>query len=268
MYFETHAHYDFAQYDNDRDELLNKILPEAGVSYVINIGIDMPSSISNIALAQKYDYFYAAIGFHPIDAHLMADGDIEKLEELSKKPKVIAIGEIGLDYFHDTSPKSVQMKCFIDQLELAKKVNLPVIIHSRDASEDVYETLKNSGICDGVLHCFSGDMKLADKYLEMGYHIGIGGIITYKNAQILQETVKYLPLDRILIETDCPFLSPDPYRGQRNDSGNLKYVVEKIAQLKGLPHREVARVTEENAIKLFKINTSQRHREHREKILK
>ena len=256
MYFETHAHYDFKNFNKDREELLGSSLPAAGVKYIINIGIDMPSSVGNIELSKKYDYVYAAIGFHPIDSYLMQDGDAEKLKELAKFPKVVAIGEIGLDFYHKTTPKDVQIKRFKELLQLAKEVQKPVIIHSRQADDEVYEILAESGVgqvCGGVLHCFSGVPELAQKYIEMGFHIGVGGIVTYKNADELVETVSKVPLDRLLIETDCPFLSPEPNRGKRNDSKNLYYIVEKIAQIRQITHDEVALATLNNAKKLFRI---------------
>lgn len=257
MYFETHAHYDFKNFDENRENLLNSLLPNADIEYIINVGIDMQSSIKNVSLSEKYDYIYAAIGFHPVDSYLMNDSDIEKLFELSKSRKVVAIGEIGLDFYHKTTEKKVQIKRFNQLLELAKLASKPVIIHSRDSDEEVYKILLDSKIGKeegGVLHCFSGDVELAKKYIDLGFYIGIGGIVTYKNAKLLQKTVEEIPTERILIETDSPFLSPVPNRGKTNDSRNLYYIVEKISQLKGKTHEFIAKSTLENAKKLFKIS--------------
>ncbi|MCL2376789.1 MAG: TatD family hydrolase [Defluviitaleaceae bacterium] len=255
MYFDTHAHYDFGHFDADRQELLSKTLPEAGVSHVINIGINIPSAKKSIEYAKKYDHFYAAIGFHPMDCGEMEDGDIAILEGLAKEPKVISIGEIGLDYYHKTAPpKDLQKKCFMQHLDLAMKLNLPVIIHCRDAHEDVFEILAASGVgkkVGGVMHCYSGTPEMAVKYVEMGFHIGIGGVVTYKNAEALRETVRIVPKNRLLIETDCPFLPPEPHRGTRNDSRNLYYITEKIGEILGITHEEAAMLTCENAKRLF-----------------
>jgi len=255
MYFETHAHYDFRHFNKDIDRLLGVDLPEAGVSHIINIGINIPSAKKSIEFACKYDYIYAAIGFHPMDVNEMKDGDIETLENMAKEPKVVAIGEIGLDYYHKTAPpKDWQKKCFIDQLDLAKKLGLPVIIHCRESHEDVLEILSASGVGEevgGVMHCYSGTPEMAVKYAEMGFYIGVGGVVTYRNAGALREAVKAVPVERLLIETDCPFLTPEPKRGMRNDSQNLYYVVEKIGEILGMSHEEVARITCENAKRLF-----------------
>lgn len=254
MYFETHSHYDFSQYDKDRDELLGSILPNFGVNYILNIGCDIKSSRTNIALSQKYDHVYAAVGFHPHDAKDMTKDNLKELERLAKLPKVVAIGEIGLDFFRNLSSKDVQYSCFLSQLELAKKLKLPVIIHSRNADNEVYSVLQESEAgkaAGGVLHCFSGSLELARAYLDMGFYIGIGGMITYKNNQKLQQTVRQIPLDRLLIETDCPFLSPEPLRGSRNDSQNLQYIAAKIAELKEISQEELVDITTKNAINLF-----------------
>ena len=255
MYFETHAHYDFKQYDNDREKLLSKDLPQSDVSHVLNIGTNLESTKKSIELANKYDYIYAAVGFHPLYVDEMKAGDLEILEKLAKEPKVVAFGEIGLDYHYDTAPpKDWQKECFVKQMDLAVKLGLPVIIHCRDSHEDVFEMLTASGVgakLGGVMHCYSGTPEMAVKYVEMGFHIGIGGVVTYKNARALRETVKIVPKERLLIETDCPFLPPEPHRGTRNDSQMLYYIVEKIGTILGISHKEAAKITCENAKRLF-----------------
>ena len=253
-FFETHAHYDFRQFDADRDELLSKTLPEFGISHLINIGTDINSSRTNIRLAKKYPYIYAAVGFHPHDTKSMTDDDLLELKELAGDEKVIAIGEIGLDFHYDHSPRDIQKKRFLQQLELAREVRLPVMIHSRESDAEVFKILKDSGIgpeLGGIIHCYSGSIELAMKYIDMGFHIGIGGIVTYNNARELQEAVRQLPIERLVLETDCPFLSPAPKRGGRNDSTNLLHIAEKIAQLRNTTTEKIAELTNINAQKLF-----------------
>ena len=255
MYFETHAHYDFRHFDKDIDEVLGKVLPEVGISHVINIGTNIKAAKRSIEFARKYDYMYAAIGFHPLDCGEMKDEDLEILEKMAEEPKVVAIGEIGLDYHYDTAPpEHRQKKCFSDQLDLAIKLGLPVIIHCRDSHDDVFEMLAASGAgakVGGVMHCYSGTPEMALKYVEMGFYIGIGGVVTYRNAEALRETVRIMPPERILIETDCPFLPPEPHRGTRNDSQNLFYIVERISNILDMSHENVAKITCENAKNLF-----------------
>jgi len=253
MYFETHTHYDFNKFDHDRDELFSKLLPEAGVSRIINIGINTESSKASIEFAKKYDYIYASIGFHPNDTDSMKDGDIDILRQMTKEPKVVAIGEIGLDYHYEHCKKT-QKKCFEEHLELAFEKGLPVIIHARDSHEDVYSILKESGAgkkVGGVMHCFSASAEMAVKYIEMGFHIGVGGVVTYKNGGSLREVVEIVPKNRLLIETDCPYLSPEPNRGKRNDSRNLRYIIDKISDIWGMSHEETAGITYDNAVTLF-----------------
>jgi TatD DNase family protein len=258
MYFETHAHYDFRHFDKDRDELLGVELPQSNVSHVINIGINIPSAKKSIEFARKYDYMYAAIGFHPLNCGEMKDGDLEVIEKIAKEPKVVAIGEIGLDYYHDTAPpKDWQKQCFERQMDLAVRLGKPVIIHCRDSHEDVFEMLAESGVgaaVGGVMHCYSGTPEMAVKYVQMGFYIGVGGVVTYRNAQALRETVTAVPVSRLVIETDCPFLPPEPRRGRRNDSQNLYYIVEKIGKILGMSHEEAAGITCENAKRLFLEN--------------
>ena len=255
MYFESHAHYDQPAFDDDRDILLGNILPSAGISHIINIGSSMTSSRRCVDLTARFDYVYASVGVHPHNANDMADDDLEELAQMAAHPKITAIGEIGLDFHYDFSPRDVQRRRFANQLELAAQLAMPVIIHSREADDEVYEIIRahSSRLVGGVIHCFPGDLVLARKYVEMGFLIGISGIVTYKNAAITQDTARGLPLSAILLETDCPYLSPIPNRGKRNDSRNLAYIAQMIAQLRGISADEVAEETAENAKRLFNI---------------
>ncbi|WP_053982614.1 TatD family hydrolase [Niameybacter massiliensis] len=252
MYFDSHAHYNDERFDEDRDMLLNRIHQE-GVEFIINIGADMPSSRESISLAETYPFIYATVGVHPHDVSTMTMNDIETLEEMARHPKVVGIGEIGLDYYYNHSSEEEQVKWFKAQLELAKKLDLPVSIHSRDASQLTFDIIKDSGIKEGVIHCFSGSHELAVEYVKRGFYIGIGGSLTFKNARKTVEVVERIPLESILIETDCPYLTPVPHRGKRNDSSYLPFVMQKIAEIKGITEEEVARITLENTKKLFKI---------------
>jgi len=258
MYFDTHAHYDFTHFDEDRQQLLETTLPQAGISNIINISYSIETSQKSIEYAQKYDYVYAAIGIHPLDCGDMTDADLQLLENMAKNPKVVAIGEVGLDYYHDTAPdKEWQKKCFAQQLDLVKQIGLPVAIHCRDAHDDVFEMLAASRIGEtngGVMHCYSDTPDRAAKYVEMGFYIGIGGPVTYRKSDELRSAVAAVPKERLLIETDCPFLPPEPKRGTRNDSRNLYYIAQKIGAILGLSHEEVAQITCENAKRLFCIS--------------
>jgi len=256
MYFETHSHYDFEQYDKDRDQLLDDTLPKAGIDYILNIGTSMKTSRTTLELAQKYPYVYATLGFHPHNAKDLRYRDLEIIAKMSQDPNVVAIGEIGLDYHYDHSPRDVQRKRFEEQLDLALDLQLPVIIHCREAAEDAFKILSSSGAGEkvgGVMHCFSSGVAEAQKYLDLGWHIGVGGVVTYKSAPTLREVVEITPRGRLLLETDCPYLSPDPNRGQRNDSRNLIYIAEKVAEIWGTTKEDVANITTENAKRLFKI---------------
>ena len=252
-YFDSHAHYDDKRFKQDREELLRELLPSCGVSNVINVGCDVKSSEMSIHLAEKYDYIYAAVGVHPHELYDMSSQTIAKLKKLSEHKKVVAIGEIGLDYYYDTHPKELQRFWFRQQLRLAEETNLPVIIHSRDAAEDTMNIMQQAhkdGI-PGVIHCYSYSKEMAKEYVKMGYYIGVGGVVTFKNAKKLKETVAEIGLPHIVLETDCPYMAPEPHRGTRNDSRNLIYVVKTIAELTGTTPEEVEAVTWENAKKLF-----------------
>ena len=250
MYFESHAHYDDERFDDDRDELLASF-PAEGIETVVNSSSDIASSRASIALAEKYPFFYASVGVHPHEVSKMREEDIDTLRELSKHPKVVAIGEIGLDFYYDLSPRDDQRYWFKRQLALAEDPDMPVIIHSRDASQECFDIISASNVRKGVIHCYSGSAPMAQDYADMGFYIGIGGSLTFKNNKKTVEVVEKLPLEKILIETDSPYLAPVPYRGRRNDSRLLKYVVEKISEIKNVPEIDICNITKNNAIELF-----------------
>ncbi len=250
MYFESHAHYDDERFDEDRDTLLASF-PAEGIETVVNASSDIKSSKASIALSEKYPFFYAAVGVHPHEVENITEADIDELRELSKHPKVVAIGEIGLDYYYDLSPRDLQRHWFKRQLELADELKMPVIIHSRDAAQECFDIIKNSTVRNGVIHCYSGSAEMAEEYIKMGFYIGVGGSLTFKNNKKGVETVERIPIEKILIETDSPYLAPVPYRGKRNDSRLLKYVVERISQIKNIPENDICNITKNNAQNLF-----------------
>ncbi|GKX31867.1 deoxyribonuclease [Vallitalea longa] len=254
MIFESHAHYDDERFDDDRDSLLDN-LPNKGIEYVVNAAADIDSSYKCVELSKKYNYIYAAVGVHPDDVENMKKDDLKILTDLAKYEKVVAVGEIGLDYHYENSHREAQKLWFTEQIELAKCLKLPIIVHSREAAKDTMDIIKSSNAKEigGVIHCYSGSLELAREYIKMGFYIGVGGVVTFKNANKLKEIVKELPIENILVETDCPYLAPVPNRGKRNDSSNLRYIVEKIAELKNMQYDEVEKHTNENAKKLFKI---------------
>lgn len=254
MIFESHAHYDDAQFQEDRDALLGR-MKEGNISHIINVGASIASTKTTLELAEQYDFVYAAVGVHPSEVHELNEETFAWLREQTKKRKVVAVGEIGLDYYWDKEPEvlSNQRYWFGQQLELAKETNLPVIIHSRDAAADTLQVMKehHAEELTGVIHCYSYSKEIAEDFIKMGYYIGIGGVVTFKNARKLVETVESIPLERILVETDCPYMAPEPFRGKRNSSLYLPYVIEKIAQIKGISKEEVEQKTRENAKRLF-----------------
>lgn len=253
--FESHAHYDDEAFNEDRRELL-KELPEKGIEYVVNVGASMESTKSSIALADEYDYIYAAVGVHPNETAPLTEEFIQYMKDAAlHNKKVVAVGEIGLDYYWNEPEADIQKKWFVRQLDLALEVNKPVIIHSREAAKDTADILFSDQYrgLRGVIHCYSYSPEMAEQYLDAGYYLGVGGVVTYKNAKKLVETVQLAPLSRLLLETDSPYLTPVPNRGRRNSSLNLPYVVEKIAQLKNVSGEEVIAVTNENARRLFGI---------------
>ena len=257
MIFESHAHYDDAKFDDDRELLLQRLLSDS-ICGIINVGASIKSTKASIALAEKHSAVYAAAGVHPEMADELDEDSFAWLKEQLRHPKVVAVGEIGLDYYHekDQTVRERQKHWFARQLELAKVSGLPVIIHSRDAAQDTLRIMKDTHADEisGVVHCFSYAVNLAEEFVAMGYFIGVGGVVTFKNGKKLVETVKKIPLEKILLETDAPYLSPEPFRGSRNDSSNLVYVAERIAQIKGITADEVIEVTKRNGERLFHIN--------------
>ena len=256
MIFDTHAHYDDEAFDTDREEILSG-LSSRNIGHIVNIGVDIPTSKSTLQLAEKYDYIYAAIGFHPSETKEMSEDDIEWLREHADG-KVVAIGEIGLDYHWSESEEENrnQQHWFRRQITLAKEVGLPIIVHSREAAADTMNIIReeNAAECGGIIHCYSYSAEQAREYVAMGFMIGVGGVITFKNARRLIETVEAIPLDHIVLETDCPYLAPEPYRGKRNDSTLLPYVVKKVAELKGVSEEEVVTQTTANAGRVYGLH--------------
>ncbi len=257
MIFESHAHYDDAKFDDDRELLLQRLLSDS-ICGIINVGASIKSTKASIALAEKHSAVYAAAGVHPEMADELDEDSFAWLKEQLRHPKVVAVGEIGLDYYHgkEQTVRERQKHWFARQLELAKVSGLPVIIHSRDAAQDTLRIMKDTHADEisGVVHCFSYAVNLAEEFVAMGYFIGVGGVVTFKNGKKLVETVKKIPLEKILLETDAPYLSPEPFRGSRNDSSNLVYAAERIAQIKGITADEVIDVTRRNGERLFHIN--------------
>lgn len=254
MIFETHAHYNDKKFDADREAILLD-LPKQGISPVINVGDSIGSTTEVLTLAAKYPYIYAALGVHPSEISDLNEESFAWLAQQTKQEKVVAIGEIGLDYYWDKEPEvqEKQRYWFRRQLALAKEEKLPVIIHSRDAAEDTMSIMKEAhrdGIT-GVIHCYSYSPEMAKEYVRMGYFIGVGGVVTFKNAKKLVRTVEEVPLEQIVVETDCPYMAPEPHRGTRNDSRNIPYVIRKIAEIKGVTPEMVEAVTRENAFRLF-----------------
>ncbi len=250
MYFESHAHYDDERFGPDREELL-KSLPYYGIEIVINSGADLKSSHAGKELSEKYDYIYFAAGVHPHELYDMTDQALQEIHKLAKHEKCVAIGEIGLDYYYDTFPREEQKYWFKKQLKLGEQLNIPVIIHSRDAAQDTFDIIKKSDVRRGVIHCYSGSVEMAQQYTKMGFFIGIGGVLTFQNAKKLAEVAKNVPIESILIETDSPYLAPVPNRGKRNDSRNLEFIVKKLAEIKEMTPFEVANITLKNGKKLF-----------------
>ena len=257
MFFDSHAHYDDSRFDEDRHELL-RAMPQNKVDYIVNAAADIVSSNEGIRLAEKYPFLYTAVGVHPhsvdkLEKDKGGKKDLEVLEQLAKNPKVVAIGEIGLDYYYEYSPREIQRTWFNRQMELAKKIELPIIVHSRDAAQETFDMIRDSGLKSGVIHCFSASAEMAKEYIKLGFYIGIGGTVTFNNARKTVEVVEQIPLESIVLETDCPYLTPMPHRGKKNDSTYLTYIAQKIAEIKNVSIEEVALVTTKNAKDLFRI---------------
>lgn len=250
--FDTHAHYDDKAFDEDREELLAS-LPGHGIARVVNIGSSLASCRRTIDLMQRYDFMYGAIGVHPSETAELDETSFEWIRQQCHLKKCVAVGEIGLDYYWDEPERELQKKWFVRQMELAREAGKPVVIHSREAAKDTVDimTAERAGEIGGVIHCYSYTKETAKIFLDMGFYFGIGGVLTFKNAKKLKEAVEYIPLDRIVLETDCPYLTPEPNRGKRNSSLHLPYVVAEMAQVKGVDEEEIRRVTWENAHKLY-----------------
>ena len=253
MIFDTHAHYDDEQFDADREELLNS-MAEQGVGTIVNVSASYPSCEQVTEMVQKYPFMYAAVGVHPDHVGELNEETFVRMKKLFANDKVIAVGEIGLDYYWDNESHDLQKAWFIRQLELARELDLPVLIHSREAAADTMDIMKEhaEGI-SGVIHCYSYSKEMAREYVKMGFYIGVGGVVTFKNARKLKETVVEIPLTSIVLETDCPYLAPEPNRGKRNNSAYIRYVAEEIAKIKGITYEEVVAQPEENARKMYRL---------------
>ena len=254
MIFETHAHYDDEAFDKDREKLLETMHTQ-GIEKIINVGASLKGVRDTVALTEKYPFVYGAVGIHPDEVGNLTEEDMKELRSYCDREKIAAIGEIGLDYYWDKENHETQKKWFVRQMDLAKETGLPIIVHSRDAAKDTLDIMKaeRADNLSGVIHCYSYSKEHAREYMNMGYYLGVGGVVTFKNAKRLKEVVEYAPLDYLLLETDAPYLAPEPYRGKRNCSLYLTYVAQTIAQIKGVPYETVVETTRKNAEKLFKI---------------
>ncbi|MFG6117415.1 TatD family hydrolase [Halobacillus sp. MO56] len=254
MLFDTHVHLNARQFEEDREEVIQRA-NEEGVKYMVVVGFDRETIPLAIEIAESHDNIYAAVGWHPVDAIDMEDTDLDWIEELSSHPKVVALGEMGLDYHWDKSPADVQKEVFRKQIQLAKKVNMPIIIHNREATQDIVDILKEEKAEEvgGIMHCYSGSVEIAEECVKMNFMISLGGPVTFKNAKRPKEVAEAIDLDHLLVETDCPFLAPHPNRGKRNEPAYVKLVAEQIAELKGVSLEEVSDKTTRNAMKFFNI---------------
>ncbi len=252
--FDTHCHLMSHEYENEETSAIIADAKISGVSWLNNVGYDLDSSQAAVRHAMQYDNVFATIGFHPTDVAKYEFSYLDKLDQLLNSDKVIAVGEIGLDYFYKTVSPDLQKHWFIKQIELAKQHNLPLTIHCRDAYEDCYEILKEQKITQGLMHCYNGTIQMAQKFLDLGFYLSFAGNITFKNAQELREVAKMAPLNKILVETDAPYLTPDPYRGEKNYPKFIMYTVKKLAELKNMPVEEMILITNKNAHKLFNLD--------------
>ncbi len=265
MIIDTHAHYDDKAFEGDREALLETLrdgeasaqengTPTPQIHRIVNIGSSLGACRRTIELMGKYDFIYGALGIHPTDSGELTDSDIEWLKKQCMLEKCVAVGEIGLDYYWDEPDREIQKKWFVRQLNLAREVHLPVVIHSRDAAQDTVDLMKaeHAEEIGGVIHCFSYSKEMAKLFLDMGFYIGVGGVVTFNNGRKLKDVVEYIPLGKIVVETDCPYLAPVPFRGKRNDSGKLTYVLDQIAEIKGVSREEVEEATTRNAFDLYK----------------
>ncbi len=254
MIFDTHAHYDDEAFNEDRDELLRS-LPEHGIEAVVNVGASIQTTKNTLELMKCYPFVYGAVGVHPNETAELNEHLMDWLKHAAGEEKVVAIGEIGLDYYWNEPEPEVQKHWFVRQLNLAREVGLPIIVHSRDAAKDTLDIIRaeKAGELGGVIHCFSYSVEMAREYLNMGFFLGIGGVLTFNNARKLKEVVDYMPMEQLVLETDCPYLSPVPNRGKRNSSLNLPYVVKAVSEIKGIPEEEVIAVTRENARRMYRL---------------
>jgi TatD DNase family protein len=252
MIFDSHAHYDDEAFDGDREEVLNKI-QAAGVTRVLNCGADISGCIKTLELVNKYDFIYGAIGIHPQSAQEALE-NLNKIGDMLGNKKVTAVGEIGLDYYYEGYDREVQIKAFKEQMDIAGQLDLPVVIHDRDAHEDTLNVIKEFKNVRGVLHCYSGSVEFAREVLKLDYYLGFTGVVTFKNARKIVEVVKEIPMDRMLVETDCPYMAPTPHRGERNDSSYLVHIIERIAEIRGTDYKTICAKTFENAERLLKID--------------
>lgn len=254
MIFDTHAHYDDDAFEGDREQLLEN-LKNSGIEGVVNVGASIQTTKNMLELIKKYPFVYGAVGVHPNETAELNEDLLDWLKNVSRTEKVVAIGEIGLDYYWDEPDREIQKHWFVRQMDAARETGLPVIIHSRDAAADTLDLMKAQNARDlgGVIHCFSYGKEMAREYLDMGFYLGIGGVLTFPNAKKLKEVVEYMPMEQLVLETDCPYLSPVPNRGKRNSSLNLPYVVEAISQMKGISAEEVIEITSRNAKRLYRI---------------
>ncbi|SDO92577.1 TatD DNase family protein [Paenibacillus sp. yr247] len=252
MLTDSHTHLNAEQFNEDQDEVIQRAL-DAGVTRIVNVGFNRETIPGSIALAERYDFIYSTVGWHPVDAIDMTPDDLVMIEDLCKHEKVVAIGEIGLDYYWDKSPKEVQQRVFREQIRLARKLNMPIVIHNRDAHQDILNILKEEKAAEvgGIMHCFSGSWETAKQCLDMNFHISFGGPVTFKNAKQPKEVLAQVPLDRLLIETDAPYLTPHPFRGKRNESAYVRLVAETAAEIRGITLEELAEITTNNAIRLL-----------------
>lgn len=253
MYFDSHAHLDDARFAADFNEILAR-MKENGVTAMMNIGCDLPSSEHSVRLAERFPWVWAAVGSHPDDADHVDASRISVYRELCKSPRVKAIGEIGLDYHYEDVPRAVQQAAFRMQMALAQELALPVVVHEREAHEDGLRIVDEFPDVKGVFHCYSGSLEMAKELIKRGWYIGFTGVVTFKNARRAVEVAENIPLERILIETDCPYMAPEPYRGRRNDPSLVPFIAAKIAQLRGLTPEAVGQATSENARRLFRIS--------------
>lgn len=255
MIFETHAHYDDKAFDEDRENLLLELY-QNGITTIINVSSDLASIKRTLSLAEKYPYIYGAVGVHPSDSGELTEETFLELTKACQHEKVVAVGEIGLDYYWQEPEKKIQKKWFERQLLLAQEVSLPVIIHSREAAKDTLDMMRalHAEKSGGVIHCFSYSREMAAEFLKLDYYFGIGGVVTFQNAKKLREAVAYIPIDKLLLETDSPYLAPVPNRGKRNNSGNIPYIAQEIAQIKGVSYEEIIAATRQNSERLFGVS--------------